>query len=210
MGATGFSLTSTRRFRALGTLAFLLLLARPDASTSQCLKSGSEWLIEAKVVACRPANDDLRRAMEEFRAWHDEWLKTTPAPHQHFALPFDQLIEERVKASHGVIVRLESLRRLELWRDRSRPTPGAVWQSYTSDASPGEVLLRVSPASCDQAPFGTAYFLNASDCCDTTLSSDDGCLLHLPAIKPAPADLLAAAGLARGSSRLPVPALSPP
>jgi hypothetical protein len=178
----------------LALAAALLLLSRPaPASCPPAKAPATPRLLEAKVTACRAGDQDLRSALEAFRTDYGTPVQIPQrlqGGQRLQARPYDDLVEQRVRRSGGVIVRLEPRRYREL---SEPPAPGrqptaSAWAKL-DDARPRDYFLRLEHADCRSAPRGTAYFVTADACCDTVPPTDDACLLKLPAIAPPPKEL---------------------
>ncbi|HYL05093.1 MAG TPA: hypothetical protein VE075_03585 [Thermoanaerobaculia bacterium] len=172
--------------------AALLLLLLPLPARASCSPARAPRLLEARVTACRKGDEDLRRALEPFRADHDTLvhIPQRSGSQRHLAQPYDDLIEQRVRSIGGVIVRLEPIRYRELPEPEApgRKPAAAAWTKF-DEVKPREYFLRLDHPGCESAPRRLAYFVTADACCDTVPPSDDACLLELPAVKPPPAEL---------------------
>jgi hypothetical protein len=164
-----------------------------------CKPEHAPWLVEANVIACRQGDEDLRSALDSFRADHDTWVhipQRLQGGQRLPARPYDDLVEQRVRHIGGVIVRLELHRHREL---SAPPAPGrqpaaSAWAKF-DEVKPRDYFLRLEHPDCGSVPRGMAHFVEADACCDTIPPDDDACLLKLPAVKPLPKEL---AGLAAG------------
>ena len=178
----------------LALVAALLLFSRPaPASCPPGRAPGPPRLLEAKLLACRTGEDDLRSALEAFRP-DDETPVQIPQRLQGSprlqARPYDDLIEQRVRHVGGVVVRVEPRRYREL---SEPPAPGrkptaSAW-AKADEGKPRDYFLRLEHPDCRSVPRGTAYFVTADVCCDTVPPADGACLLKLPAIAPPPQEL---------------------
>jgi len=177
------------------------LLLLPQPAPTSCKPTHAPWLLEAKVIACRQGDEDLRSALDSFRADHDTWVhipQRLQGGQRLPARPYDGLVEQRVRQLGGVIVRLEPHRHREL---PEPPAPGrqpaasaSAWAKF-DEIKPRDYFLRLERADCASVPRGMAHFVEADACCDSIPPDDDACLLKLPAVKPLPQEL---AGLATG------------
>jgi hypothetical protein len=176
--------------RLAAWLLVLIPFLPPQPALASCLRTRPIRVFEARVSACRKADDDLRQALESFRTDYDTWLQIPqrlPSGRVYPARPYDELVEQRVRRVRGVIVRLEPTRYREL---SEPPAPGRQPSASTwtpvAEVKGREYYLRLEQPDCDAVHRATAFFIEADDCCDTVPPSDDACLLKLPAVKPLP------------------------
>src|SRR5260370_14679094 len=163
----------------LALTAVLLFLARP--ALTSCPPARAPRLLEVKVTACRQGDEDLRWALEAFRADHDTLVhipQRLQGGQRLQAQPYDDLVEQRVRHIGGVIVRLEPHRYREL---SETPAPGrrptaAPWAPL-DEVKPRDYFLRLEHPDCRSVPRGMAYFIATDVCCETVPPADAASLL---------------------------------
>jgi hypothetical protein len=170
-----------------------LFLAGPELQAMCSGPSVGPRLLRATVEACHVPEQEIRKAMEPYRAHHERWLAGFPEPIRA-AKDFDKGIDHRI-ARGDVVVRLKVTRSRQLSADpRGGVTVTAeLWKAEASEAR--DYLLHLGSGGCDSLSRGReALFLEDFKCCDVIPSSDNACLLDLPALVPVPAEVEAMFG----------------
>ena len=175
--------TELSRWAGIAALAVAIPLALPAPAVGMC-GGPPPQPFKARIEACRNPEQEIRTALEHHRKFYEdrmaafpEWMRANKS--------FDRMVERRVAWPEVIVtLRVKSYSQFSADPKRWEKIRAGRKGEKVAPPEPREYLLRLESGGCESIPLNqTLDLIGDVICCDVRPSSDNACLLELPAVQ---------------------------
>jgi hypothetical protein len=177
--------TKLSRWAGVAALTVAFPWALPAPATGLCPRSQrAPQRFEATIEACRNPEGEIRTALEPHRKSHEAWVATLP-DWMRANKSFEQTIRRRLAWPEVIVtLRVKDYSQFSADPKRWEKIRAGMQGEKAAPPEPREYLLRLKSGDCDSIPVHhTRAFIEDFTCCDVRPSTDNACLLELPAVQ---------------------------